>query len=138
MKFSRVYSNPNKELPNAVLTDRALDDQGYLWWHSGAYWSVEKQITKGKLFDVQGEPTLHQGENDDAAVTPRGKCWLKRAGTWQYEEDLGEGVEQSIKAESLVVLGNLTLPVVDGWVLLFHPIRKEQIVGRLKVFPISS
>ena len=138
MKFSRVSNNPNEEQPNAVLGDRSLDDMGYLWWYNGTSWSVQRKITKGKLLDVQAEPTLHQGEDDDAAVTPRGKCWLKREGIWQYEADLGEGCESGVKTETLVVLGNLTLPVVDGWVPLFHPTKKNHIIGRLKVFPIAS
>ena len=103
-------------------------------------WSIDKRIITppGKLIDVQGEPTLRQGADGDVAVTPRGKCWLKKVGAWAYEGDLGEATERLVKTDSLVVLGNLTLPVVDGWVFLFHPIRKNQIVGRLKVFPINE
>ena len=41
MTFSRVSGNPNEVLPNAVLTDRALDDQGYLWWCGGSSWSID-------------------------------------------------------------------------------------------------
>ena len=72
MTFSRVSGNPNEVLPNALLTDRALDDQGYLWWRSTTSWSIERRITTppGKLLDVQAEPTLNQGSDDDVAVSP--------------------------------------------------------------------
>ena len=51
----------------------------------------------GKLLDCQGEPTLHQGADGDVAVAPRGTCWSKKAGAWQYEDDLGEVTERSVK-----------------------------------------
>ena len=136
MKFSRVLSNPNDVLPGASITDRALDSQGYLWWNSGTSWHIERRITEGKLFDVQGEPTLHQGENEDVAVTPSGKCWRKKDAVWHYEGNLGEGIERSIKTESLVVLGNLSLAVVDGQILLFDPYAEDQVIGCLRVYPV--
>ena len=154
--FYRVSSNPNSVLPNAASGDRALDDQGYLWSRSTTFiptemlespprtgpeaWRIEKRIITppGKLIDVQGEPTLHQGADDDVAVTPRGKCWLKKADAWQYEDDLGEARERLVKTDSLIVLGNLSLPIVDGRIPLFHPVRTNQIVGYLEVKPINE
>ena len=139
MAFSRVSENPNKVLQNAVLNDRALDDQGYLWWRGGTSWNIERRITgNGMLLDVQAEPTLHQGSDDDVAVTPPGKCWLKKAGAWQYEGDLSEACERIVKTDSLIVLGNLSLPIVDGRIPLYHPVRTNQIVGYLKVEPING
>ena len=91
----------------------------------------------GKLLDVQGEPTLHQGADEDVAVSPRGTCWAKKAGAWQYEEELGEACERLVKTDSLIVLGNLSLPIVDGKIPLYHPVRTTQIVGYLKVEPIN-
>ena len=138
MTFYRVSGNPNSVLPNAAPGDRALDDQGYLWWRVSAVWSIKRRITgDGKLLDVQGEPTLHQGVDGDVAVDPRGKCWAKKAGAWQYEEDLGEACERIVKTDSLVVLGNLSLPIVEGRIPLYHPERTNQIVGYLEVKPIN-
>ena len=139
MTFSRVSGNPNEVLPNALLTDRALDDQGYLWWRSTTSWSIERRITTppGKLIDVQGEPTVHQGQDNDVAVTPRGKCWLKEASAWRFEGDLGDVCERLVKTDSLIVLGNLSLPIIDGRIPLYHPVRTTQIVGYLKVEPIN-
>ena len=115
MTFSRVSGNPNQVLPNAVPGDRALDDQGYLWWRVSAVWSIERRITgTGKLLDVQAEPTLHQGVDGNVAVSARGTCWAKKAGAWRFEEELGEVTERSVKTEALIVLGNLSLPIVAG------------------------
>ena len=136
------------------LTDRALDDQGYLWWRSTIYfdaetlepffrrvsraWRIERRITgEGKLLDCQAEPTLHQGADGDIAVSARGTCWVKKDGAWQYEEDLGDVCERSVKTAALVVLGNLSLPIVDGRIPLYHPVRTTQIVGYLEVKPIN-
>ena len=140
MKFNRVSGNPNKVLPNSFLGDHSLDDQGYLWWYDSTTWQILRRITKkqGKLIDVQGEPTLHQGENDDVAVTPRGKCWLKQAEAWQYEEDLGEGCESVTRTETLVVLGNLSLPIVNGRIPLFDSIIPDKVVGCLVVMPLED
>ena len=139
MTFSRVSGNPNQVLPNAVPGDRALDDQGYLWWRVSAVWSIERRITgTGKLLDVQAEPTLHQGVDGNVAVSARGTCWAKKAGAWQYEEELGEVTERSVKTESLVVLGNLSLPIVDGKIPIYHSVRTTQIVGYLEVKPING
>ena len=139
MTFYRVLGNPNSVLPDAVLTDRALDSEGYLWWRGGAAWRIERRIIEGgaKLLDVQGEPTLHQGADGDVAVAPRGKCWFKKAGAWQYEDDLGEACERLVKTDSLIVLGNLSLPIVDGRIPLFDPYIPNKIVGYLKVEPIN-
>ena len=140
MTFYRVSGNPNSVLSNAAPGDRALDDQGYLWGRVGAVWSIKKRITgAGKLIDVQGEPTLHQGADDDVAVTPRGKCWIKKAGAWQYEDDLGDATERIVKTDSLVVLGNLSLPIVAGkGIPLYHPVRKNQIICYIPVAPINE
>ena len=155
MTFSRVSGNPNSVLPNAASGDRALDDQGYLWLHSTTLiaaetletaprrgpkkWRIERRIKtpKGNLLDVQGEPTLHQGVDNDVAVSARGTCWIKKAGAWQYEDDLGDVCERSVKTAALVVLGNLSLPIVDGKIPIYHPVRTTQIVGYLKVEPIN-
>ena len=72
------------------------------------------------------------------AVTPRGKCWLKEASAWRFEGDLGEACERLVKTDSLIVLGNLSLPIVDGRIPLYHPVRRTQIVGYLKVEPING
>lgn len=140
MTFYRVSGNPNSVLPDAVRRDRALDDQGYLWWCNGKSWSIDKRIITppGKLIDVQSKPLLRQGSDGDVAVTPRGLCWLKTAGAWQYEDDLGEATERLVKTDSLVVLGNLSLPIVDGRIPLYHPERTNQIVGYLEVKPINE
>ena len=140
MTFSRVSGNPNQVLPNAAPGDRALDDQGYLWWRVSASWSIDKRIItpKGKLIDVQGEPTLHQGSDNDVAVAPRGKCWVKKAGAWQYEDDLGDETERIVKTDSLVVLGNLSLPIVDGRIPIYHPVRTNQIVCYIKAEPVNE
>ena len=66
------------------------------------------------LLDVQGEPTVHQGADEDVAVSPRGTCWVKKAGAWRYEDELGDVCERLVKTDSLIVLGNLSLPIVDG------------------------
>ena len=139
MTFSRVSGNPNQVLPNAMLSDKALDDDGYLWWRSTTSWSIQKRITTGnrKLLDVQGEPTLHQGADGDVAVSPRGTCWVKQAGAWEYEDDLGEACERLVKTDSLIVLGNLSLPIVDGRIPVYHPVRTNQIIGWLRVEPIN-
>ena len=139
MTFYRVSGNPNEVLPNAARRDRALDDQGYLWLRGGTSWSIDRRIItpKGKLIDVQGEPTLHQGADNDVAVSPRGKCWIKKAGAWEYEDDLGEACERIVKTDSLIVLGNLSLPIVDGRIPLFDPYIPNKIVGYLKVEPIN-
>ena len=138
MKFSRISGLPNKVLPHSLLGERVLDDYGYLWWHNGVSWDVEKRIIEGggQLIDVQGEPTLHQGSNNDVAVTPKGKCWSKIENAWEYEADLGEGCEQVTKTESLIVLGNLSLAVVDGQVLLFDSYEEDKVIGCLRVYPV--
>ena len=137
MTFYRVSGNPNQVLPNAALSDRALDDDGYLWWRSTTSWSIQSRITTGKLIDVQGEPTLHQGADDDIAVSPRGKCWVKKAGAWCFEDDLGDETERIVKTDSLVVLGNLSLPIVDGRIPIFDPYIPNKITGYLEVKPIN-
>ena len=139
MTFSRVSGNPNSVLPNVAPGDRALDDQGYLWWRVSAVWSIKRRIISppGKLLDVQGEPAARQGSDDDVAVTPRGKCWIKKAGAWEFEDDLGEATERLVKTDSLIVLGNLSLPIVEGRIPLFHPVRTNQIIGWIKVEPIN-
>ena len=139
MQFSRVSGNPNSVLPNAFRGDQALDDQGYLWVRGVTSWSINKRIItpKGKLLDVQAEPTLHQGADEDVAVSPKGTCWVKQAGAWRYEDELGDVCERLVKTDSLIVLGNLSLPIVDGKIPLYHPVRTNQIVGYLKVEPIN-
>ena len=87
---------------------------------------------------MQGEPTLYQGADGDVAVAPRGTCWSKKAGAWRYEDDLGEGTKRSVRTEALVVLGNLSLPIVDGKIPIYHSVRTTQIVGYLEVKPING
>lgn len=135
--FSRISGNPNGQLPQADLADRALDDSGFLWWRGTVRWQIEKKLTRGKgrLIDVQAEPTLHQGADQDVAVTPQGDCWTKAAGQWGYDGSLGDNSQPIVKTETLVVSGNLTLPVVNDRVPLFDPIEKDKIIGCLKVYP---
>ena len=42
----------------------------------------------------QAEPTLHQGADGDVAVSARGTCWVKEAGAWRYEDELGDVCER--------------------------------------------
>ena len=113
--------------------------EGYLWWRSTTSWSILRRITgAGKLIDVQGEPTLHQGADGDVAVSPRGTCWSKKAGPGSTKMTWAKQSNAVSRTESLVVLGNLSLPIVDGKIPLYHPVRTTQIVGYLEVKPING
>ena len=50
----------------------------------------------------------------------------------------GEATDRLVKTDSLIVLGNLSLPIVDGRIPLYHPERTNQIVGYLEVKPINE
>ena len=142
--FKRIRSTPH-HLPNR-RGDKALDDSGYLWICDPKAWRISRNILgrtggrvtppedRGKLIDCQDEPTINQGEVLDVAVTPKGKCWRKSQEGWQYEGSLGDETLAEIRTERLVVLGNLTLPIVNGAVPLY---RGDKIVGELRVFPVK-
>ena len=154
MTFYRVSGNPNQVLPNAAPGDRALDDQGYLWWRSSTLiaeetlealfrrgpkaWIIERRITTGKLLDVQGEPTLAPGSGRRCCRDAKGKV-LGQA-SWRLavpEEELGDVCERLVKTDSLIVLGNLSLPIVDGRIPVYHPVKTNQIVCWIKCEPIN-
>ena len=136
MTFSRIRSNPREELPDARPIDRAVDDAGYLWFNTRDGWLIDRRLVDppGKLVDVQGEPTIHDGVNQDLAINPCGLCWRKGADQWAYEGFLGELTHMLIVTDSLEVRGNLSLPIVDSRILLF---RGGRPVGKIKVEPLD-
>ena len=136
MEFTRIHNDPRTEIPLSTVNDKALDDHGYLWRRGLANWHIERKIVPdgGKLLDVQAEPTIREGKVYDVAVTPMGKCWGKLKNGWAYEGSLGDETLAEIRTERLVVLGNITLPIVDGAVPLFSG---DKIVGVLRVFPVK-
>ena len=104
----------------------------------GTSWSIERRIItpNGKLLDVQGEPTA-SGIGRRCRGIPTRKVLAQKSGAWQFEDDLGEACERLVKTDSLIVLGNLSLPIVDGRIPLFDPYIPNKIVGYLKVEPIN-
>ena len=136
MTFSRIRSNPKEELPNARPIDRAVNDAGYLWFLTREGWLIDRRLVDppGKLVDVQGEPTIRNGADNDLAINPCGLCWRKEGGKWVYEGFLGELTHKMIVTDSLEVRGNVSLPIVDGRIVLF---RGGRPVGKIKVEPLD-
>ena len=132
--FHRIRNSPD-ELPSPSRNDRALADNGWLWLRLGTEWIVTQRILSepAKLLDVQAEPTIHEGDDDDVAVTARGLCWRKSAGRWQFDADLGNAETARLTIRDCRVTGNLTLPIVESWVPLYDS--RGRAVGKLKVYP---
>ena len=72
--------------------------------------------------------------DNDLAINPCGLCWRKGAGQWAYEGFLGELTHGLIVTDSLEVKGNVSLPIVDGYILLF---RGGRAVAKIKVDPLD-
>ena len=132
--FHRIRNSPD-ELSSPSRNDTALADNGWLWFRLRTEWIVTGQILSepAKLLDVQAEPTIHEGSDDDLAVTARGLCWRKSGGRWRFDADLGNAETQQLTIHDCRVTGNLTLPIVEGWVPLYDACGRP--VGKLKVYP---
>ena len=136
-KFRRVSDDFQPD--NAVGEHKSIimADSGFYWEYRHNKWigrGLLQQVGR-RLLDVQAKPTIKEGYPGDVGITPQAHYWKRMPDEWEYCSCLIYQEPEDLTVQNFRCDGNLSVPVVGGFVFLYD--RDGKLYGKIKVLPID-